>query len=178
MGHRDTRNRMNFAATPAAQTIVSGIGVEAMNSIPLSAVHASSCPLRQRRSCSPAPHYIGVNGTKSDQIAPKKNLFFSHQSGSASSAGSCYYFPESVFIRVHLPRRSLTKAGPWFRPLPKIKITKRTHLSFFKTPVNTANYRHRAGPSAKNEPIQAIQKPLLSSLSARQHDATVSESRI
>src|SRR6185437_7902125 len=70
---------------------------------------------------------------------------------------------------------------PLLRPIPPApnkKITKRTHLSFFKMPANTADSRHWAGASGKNEPIQAIQKPFLSSLSARHSDWTVSESRI
>jgi len=38
--------------------------------------------------------------------------------------------PPSVFIRVHLPRRSLKEAGPWLSVRFKIKITKRTHFHF------------------------------------------------
>jgi hypothetical protein len=92
-------------------------------------------------------------------------------------------FSASAVICVHLPRRSMTKAGlrlkfalirairvnppfppacppePWRRrmksslPLPKLKITKRTHLSFPNSPPNKANLHVFIVMRKKNEPI-------------------------
>jgi len=50
---------------------------------------------------------------------------------------------QSVSIGVH----------PWFKVRIKIKITKRTHLSFFNLPMNKANSHTPSSSARKNEPI-------------------------
>jgi hypothetical protein len=60
-----------------------------------------------------------------------------------------------------MPRRSLTEAGPWLKIRFKIKITKRTHLSFFNLTVNTADFAHSSVEPPKNEPILAAPKAIV-----------------